>query len=282
MAIDTFKPEVWAAVLLASLKKSLTFAMLANRNYEGEINEYGDSVNINSISRPTISNYVPNVTVITPETLTTAQRKLVIDQSKYFAFEVDDVDARQARGDVMPEAMVESAYGLSDVADALLAGVYTGVDAANALGTIAVVVGTPTNAYDLVLVPLKVTLDVANVPQQDRWVVVPPWFHGRLLRDDRFIRADATGDSVAAAINGYVGKAAGMNVFVSNNAPFVGGDDHAVIAGYPGAISYAEQIRKVEAYRPENAFSDAIKGLHLYGFKLIRTNGLATAVASQT
>jgi hypothetical protein len=113
-------------------------------------------------------------------------------------------------------------------------------------------------------------------------VVVPPWFHGRLLRDDRFIRADATGDSVAAAINGYVGKAAGMNVFVSNNAPFVGGDDHAVIAGYPGAISYAEQIRKVEAYRPENAFSDAIKGLHLYGFKLIRTNGLATAVASQT
>jgi hypothetical protein len=69
---------------------------------------------------------------------------------------------------------------------------------------------------------------------------------------------------------------------VSNNAPFVTGDDYAVIAGYPGAITFADQITKVEAYRPQSSFSDALKGLHVYGAKLVRPDGIATCVASIT
>ena len=69
---------------------------------------------------------------------------------------------------------------------------------------------------------------------------------------------------------------------MSNNAPLVTGDDYAVIAGYPKAISFAEQINKVEAYRPEDSFSDALKGLHVYGAKLVRPDGIATVIASQT
>lgn len=282
MSVATFIPEVWAATLLEALKKALVYGMVVNRDYEGEISESGDTVNINSISRPTISTYTPNSTSIVPEKLTAAQRKLIVDQAKYFAFEIDDVDARQARGDMMPAAMRESAFGLGDVADQFLAGLYTGVQAANALGTVAVPAATPTAAYDSVLVPLKVKLDEANVPDESRWCVIPPWFHGRLLRDDRFIRADASGDSVAAAIRGFIGEAAGFALFKSNNTPFPGGDDNIVIAGYRGAISYAEQIKKVEAYRPEDSFADAVKGLHLYGAKLVRPDGIATCQASQT
>ena len=282
MAITSFIPEIWSAQLLSSLKKSLVYGQpgIVNRDYEGEIAESGDTVRISSISRPTIATYTKNSTTISPETLTDAQRALLIDQSKYFAFEVDDIDLRQAKdgGALMAEALSEASYGLADVADQYIAGLYTGVDAANAVGTVAVTTGAL--AYTQ-LRKLMVKLDEANVPRQGRWVVVPPWYHGLLLEEDKFVRVDASGTSEGLR-NGMVGRALGFDVLVSNNAPLVTGDDYAVIAGYPGAISYAEQIRKVEAYRPENSFSDAMKGLHLYGAKLVRSNGIATVVASIT
>ena len=124
MSITRFRPEVWSAQLLVALRKALVFAQanVVNRDYEGEITAAGDTVRITSISDPTIGTYVPNSTVITPEELTDAQRTLVIDQAKYFAFKVDDIDARQARGNVMPEAMNRAAYKLRDVVDQYIAG----------------------------------------------------------------------------------------------------------------------------------------------------------------
>lgn len=283
MAINNFKPQIWSARLLVAWRKALVYGgpMVVNRDYEGDIAEAGDVVKITSISDPTISDYVPNSTTITPEELTDAQRNLVIDQSKYWAFKVDDIDKRQAKGNVMPEAMSRAAYKLRDVADQYIAGLYTGVAAANNLGTISVVAGTPTDAYDDVLVPLKVTLDEADVPTEGRYCVVPPWFTGRLLRDDRFISAEKAGTTEGLR-NGFVGRAAGFEIMQSNNTPNPTGDDNVVQAGVKEAISFAEQINKTEAYRPESSFSDAVKGLALYGAKLIRPDGIAIATASQT
>lgn len=283
MSIVLFKPQIWSARLLVAWRKSLVYGgpMVVNRDYEGDIAEAGDVVKITSISDPTIADYVPNSTVITPEELTDAQRNLVIDQSKYWAFKVDDVDKRQAKGNVMPEAMSRAAYRLRDVADQYVAGLYTGVAAGNNLGTISVVAATPTDAYDDVLIPLKVTLDDGDVPTEGRYCVVPPWFTGRLLRDDRFVRADASG-STDALRNGFIGRAAGFNIMQSNNTPNPTGDDNVVQAGVNAAISFAEQINKTEAYRPESSFSDAVKGLALYGAKLVRPDGIAIATASQT
>lgn len=283
MSINNFKPQIWSARLLVAWRKSLVYGgpMVVNRDYEGEIAESGDVVKITSISDPTISDYVPNSTVITPEELTDAQRNLVIDQSKYWAFKVDDVDKRQAKGNVMPEAMSRAAYRLRDVADQYIAGLYTGVVSANNLGTISVVAATPTDAYDDVLVPLKVTLDDNDCPTEGRYCVVPPWFTGRLLRDDRFISADKSGTTDALR-NGFVGRAAGFNIVQSNNTPNPTGDDNVIQAGVNAAISFAEQINKTEAYRPESSFSDAVKGLALYGAKLVRPDGIAIATASQT
>lgn len=283
-SIDTFIPEIWSKKLLSSLKKAHVIAApgVVNRDYEGEIAEQGDTVHINSVSRPTVSTYVKGSTTITPEQLTTAQRALVVDQAKYFAFEVDDIDARQAAGNVIPEAMDEAAYALRDVADVYVEALMrAGVVSANALGAISVATASPTAFYDNILIPLKVALDEANVPMEGRFALIPAWGHGRLLRDDRFIRADATGQA-SAAINGVVGEAAGFSLRVSNNLPVVTGDDSSVIAGHPSATSFAEQINKTEAYRPESSFADAVKGLHLYGAKVVRPNALATALASKT
>lgn len=280
MAIVNFISEVWAAELLTSLKKALVYAGpgVVNRRYEGVIANAGDTVRITSISRPSIADYVAGSTVITPEPLTDASRSLVISQSKYFAFEVDDIEKRQAQSGVLEEGMREAAFGLADVADQYVAGLHTGVQAANVLGTR--IIDTADKAYNG-LVDLVVKLDEANVSSAGRWSVIPPWYHGLLLRDARFTDASASG-MASAALNGQVGMVAGMSVLRSNNTPNPTADHRVVIAGTEDAISFAEQINKTETFRPENAFSDAVKGLHLYGAKLVRPDGLATLTADPT
>lgn len=282
MAITESAVTIWASQLQSSLKKALVFAgpQAVNRNYEGEIKAAGDSVRIISISRPTIGTYTKDSTTITPETLTDAERTLLIDQSKYFAFEIDDIDMAQTRngGALMNEAALEAAYGLADVADQYVAGLYTGADAANQISTTSVT----TSALAVTgLINLAVKLDSANVPRAGRYVIVPPWYHGLLLGSDLFVRVDASGTSEALR-NGLVGRAFGFDVFVSNNVVNTTGDDYRVSAGYTGAITFASQISKVESYRPESAFSDAMKGLNLYGAKLVRPTGIATLIASIT
>lgn len=282
MAIIRFRPEIWAAELLVALRKNLVYAQPAvvNRDYEGDIRQSGDTVRITSISDPTISTYTPNGT-INVEELTDAQRTLVINQAKYFAFKVDDVDARQAKGDVMPEAVSRAAYKLADVVDQFIAAFYTDVQVANRVnGGTAVPVTTGDIAYAQIL-KLRTKLNEANVQSQGRWVVIPPWYEELLLNNDKFVRVDASGTSEGLR-NGMVGRVVGFDIYTSNNVVNVTGDDWAVLAGVNTAISYAEQINSVEAYRPENSFSDAVKGLHLWGSKVIRPDSLAYLLASQT
>ena len=282
MALTNSQVTVFARELQSSLKKALVFAgpQAVNRNYEGEIRQTGDSVRIRSISRPTIAAYTKNVTTITPETLTDAERTLLINQANYFAFEIDDVDMAQVQngGGLMSEAALESAYGLADVADLYVAGLYTGAAAANKITTTAI---TTAALAVTGLINLKVKLDNANVPNQGRYVIVPSWYHGLLLQSNNFISVSDSGTSEALR-NGNVGRAFGFDIFVSNNVTLVTGDDYLVSAGYTGAITFASQINKVESYRPESAFSDALKGLNLFGAKLVRPSGIATLVASIT
>ncbi|MFD6874525.1 MULTISPECIES: P22 coat protein - protein 5 domain protein [unclassified Streptomyces] len=280
MAITRFRPEVWSARLLVATRTRLVYAQpgVVNRDYEGEIADSGDTVRITSISDPTIGTYTPNSTVITPEELTDAQRTLTVDQSKYFAFKVDDVDKRQAKGNVMPEAMSRAAYGLARVADSHVASLYTQAAAANQLGTVSVT--TAALAYTQIRL-MKLKMDEADIPEEGRYLVGPPWFFSLLLEDNKFLDASASG-STQPLQNGFIGRALGFNLAQSNAAPNPTGDDFVVQAGVPQAISYAEQINKTEAYKPESSFSDAIKGLHLYGAKVIRPSHLVTLLASKT
>ena len=119
MSVDRFVPSLWAATLLENLNDAHVAVNLCNRNYEGDISQSGDTVRITSIGRVTIDNYVKNSTSISPETLDDSQQVLTIDQAKYFAFQVDDVDARQVRDDgaLMDVAMRDAAWGLGDAAD---------------------------------------------------------------------------------------------------------------------------------------------------------------------
>lgn len=276
MALDNFIPAVWSARLLANLYKSLVYGQVGvvNREYEGEISDVGDSVRINAIGPVAIGTYTKNTNISAPETLTDAQTALIIDQSRYFNFQVDDVDRVQQKPKVMNDAMREAAYALGDAADQVIAGLHSEASTSNLLGSTVSpkTISAATDAYEY-LVDLGVLLDQSNVPSQGRWAVVPPWYHGLLLKDDRFVGV-ATASAEQALRNGQIGEAAGFAVMKSNNVP-VSSTDYKVMAGYVGAISFAEQISKVEAYRPELRFADAVKGLHLYGAKVVRPAGLA-------
>ena len=277
MALN-FTPEIWSARMLISLKKSLVYGQtsVVNRDYEGEISGQGDTVRIRSISRPTISSYSKNGT-LTYEALTDAQRALVVDQAKSFSFVVDDIDKAQQPGGALETATDEAAYALRDQADQFIAALYTGAQAANAIGTVSVT--NAALAYTQ-LRRLSVKLDEANVPQEGRWCVVPPWYYGLLLESDLFLRADAS--AAPGLRNGIVGSVLGMDVMKSNNAPFVTGDDYAVIAGHNSAISFAEQIVEVETLRLQTTFGTGVRGLYVYGAKLVRPDAIATVVASIT
>lgn len=280
MSILNFRPEIWSANLLVALRKELIFDAFINRDYEGEISEAGDTVRITSIGRPTIQTYVPNSTVINPEQVNDSQRTLVVDQAKFFAFAVDDVDARQAKGNVIPQSMNEAAYGAADVIDQFIASFYTGIQSANQLGSILVnSATTPTDVYDKVLVPLRTKLSKANAPKVGRSVAVTPEMYGCLLRDARFVRVNESG-SEQGLRNGIVGRAAGFDIVETNNAPNTSGSEYAILAGTNSAITFAEQTNKVEAYRPQSSFSDAVKGLVLYGAKLVRPDSLASALVT--
>lgn len=282
MAYDRMIPEIWSAALLVALRKTLVYGQptVINHDYEGEVSQAGDTVRINSVGRPTVKDYVPG-TPIVREQLTDAQRVLVVDQQKYFAFDVDDINQRQAQGNIIQPTMNEAAYALADVVDQFIASLYTQVVAANNLGTIAVPVATPGDFYDKVLVPLGVKLDEANVPTQGRYVVVTPWQHSRLLLDPRFIKVNESGTSEGLR-NGMVGRAAGFDILKSNNAPSPVAGSNVVQAGVSSAITFVEQINKTEGFRPHDSFSDAVKGLAVYGAKVIRPDCLAVATVSQT
>lgn len=280
MAINRFIPEIWSAVLLDALETRLVYAQpgVVNRDYEGEIENAGDTVRITSIGDPTINDYEPNSTSIVPEELTDAQRTMVIDQLKYFAFKVDDVDKAQAKGDVMSKAMRRAAYQLAKTADTYVANLYTGVVADNDLGTEHV--DTADTAYTQIR-RLKLALDEADIPEEGRYLAGPHWFFSMLLESSKFLDASASG-STEPLRNGRVGRTLGFELIQSNQAPNPTGDDFIVQAGVNEAISFATQINKTEAYRPEDSFSDAIKGLNVYGAKLIRPDHIAVLRASQT
>jgi hypothetical protein len=285
-SIDNFIPQIWSANILVALEKALVYAQpnVINRDYEGEISEVGNTVLINSIGDPTIFDYTKNTDMPPPETLTGAQRSLTITQAKAFNFQVDDVDKKQGKPAVMATALARVAYRLADLADQFLAATFYAGSTQNSIGTLEtpIVAPTPTpgnsGAYEQ-LVDLQVKLDENNVPTEARWVVVPPWFHGVLTKDSRFVHVGGT----EVLMNRMVGTAAGFNVLVSNNTPAVAAPSgssnstvrNVVICGHSMAGTYAEQINQVEAYRPERRFGDAVKGLHLYGAAVIRAEAVA-------
>lgn len=305
MSITNFTPVVWAASLLENLRPAHVYANCVNRDYDGEIRNFGDTVRINNIGGVTISSYTKGSTALTPQALVGAGQTLNINQAKYFYFAIDDVDKAQNQPSVMAAAMREAAWGIADATDTYLASTVlaNAIDSANVLT--AQVVGTGAGDADAfeVLVDLRKRLEISNAPRVDRWCVIPPWYEAMLLKDPRFtsfgtqtnmaLAVNGPGTNVAggetpsqlalgSAGNGALARLLGMTVYVSNNVP-VSGSAYTVIAGYKGAATYAESIAEgsPEAFRLQTGFQDAVRGLHVYGATVTRPSALASIAVTE-
>lgn len=282
MTINNGTPTVWVRGLLNNLNDAHVYGNALNRDYQSEISAFGDRVKINSVGRVTIRSHTKNAAISAPETLQDSGQFLIIDQGDYFNFEIDDVDAAQNKVSVMNAAMKDSAWGLADTTDAWLASLLEAdVSTSNQL-TALTTVGSGINdddAYEA-LVDLDVKLSEQNVPRDgNRWVVVPPWYEGELRKDVRFV-SFGTPENVAQLRGKPIGTASGFSVWVSNNVP-LSGSAYTVIAGYKGAATFADQIDKVVLFSPEDSFSDAVKGLHIYGAQITRPYALSSVVVTQ-
>ena len=304
MSITNFNPTIWSKGFLVNLNKRHVFADVLNREYEGEIKEAGDTVKISSIGRITVKAYTRNAGlggtaasptiagIERPEILQGSSLFLTISEGDYFNFAVDDVDKYQQQPKLLDKAMREAAYSMANDVDLFVNSVLqTGVSgttdgtgnrlAARTIGTGA----GDDDAYET-LVDLGVKLKEADVTGET-WVAVPPWFIGMLQKDVRFTNY-GTGPNRETLMNGNIGRAAGFDIKESNNLSgatsgtlAVAGGVYTIIAGVKDAATYADQIKMIEAFRPQDGFNDAIKGLHLYGAKVTRPYALASVAVTQ-
>lgn len=270
MALTNFVPEIWARELNYSLKKSLVGISLVNQDYEGEIRQQGDTVHITRPSAINTGSYTADndITVQTPES---TQLDLAIDQADYFAFQVDDVRKVQANVDLMRPYLEEANYALSDGVDEYILSLYTGADASNVIAASSV---SSSTIYGK-LVEAKKLLSVNNVPKSGRWITLSPEEIALLEESTQFISASALGDEVKR--NGFVGRAAGFDVYESNNLTEAASGSDTVRHcpfGHNIAITFAMQFSNVESQRMEKRFADLVKGLILYGAKVIKPKAL--------
>jgi hypothetical protein len=281
VALTTFISTLWAAKLLENLNDAHVYANCVNKDYQDNL-KVGDTVRINSIGRVTVAAYTKNTWTISPEVLDGTGQTLTITEAQYFDFGIDDIDQAQQIPKLMSSYMEEAAWGLSDVADAFLATtISAGVATANIMTAATIGTGAgDSDAFEL-LVDMGVQLDESNTPRNGRWLVVPPWFIGELVKDPRFT-SFGTSQNVSVAMKGLIKELAGFDLRVSNNVP-VTGSAYTILGGYNGAVTYAESIPKgqPEAFRIEAGFGDAVKGLHVYGAKVTRPGNLASCVVTQ-
>jgi P22 coat protein - gene protein 5 len=205
------------------------------------------------------------------------------------------VDKRQAAGDMQAYLEDRAAYKLADTADQFIAGLYTNCAQANILlnssGNSTLTIGDeltpavyggssshPADFYLQVVLPLKVKLDEAYVPKKGRYLVVPPWAEALLEQTQAFVSV-ATPAQQEVFAEGLIGRVSGFDVYTSNNSVQfdTASNGWVVQAGHPMAITFAEQIVQTEALRLQTTFADAVRGLHVYGGRLVRPDHIAVA-----
>ena len=261
MSITSFIPKVWSARLLESLHKQLVLGRLCNRNWEGDIREWGDTVHINSLSDITVRAYDPAQDLADPEPLSGTDLTLTIDHGAYCNFYIRDVEHAQARADLMDAAMRTAARCLAEDTEAYILGVM------RAGAGIRQNISLADGAYEALLA-IKTALDTHNVPRSGRKLVMPSSVEAELLRDQRFASmGGAIGEHALA--EGAIARACGFDIFISNDLT------NEILALTEDGVTFAQQITHMEAYRREKGFDDGVKGLSLCGAKVVQPDCLA-------
>lgn len=259
MAYQNFIPTVWAEAINRELEREHVFVADTNRQYEGEVKQKGDSVRILGVGKPTITTQTgKNITLGKAEDVADQSITLNINQVAYFNYKVDDIDKRQAVGGLMEALSKETSEGLADVMDKFVANMSLNKQAVvfNSSAT-TITKDNILSTIDEMLVKLLEN-DVKR--NSDITLTLPPK-HVMLLKQ-AYTRLDT--DNSAMLKNGVVGKYNGITIKESNNCAKDSSGNHMVQLKTKRAIAFVNPMTHVEAYRPEDGFSDAVKGFILY------------------
>lgn len=303
----TFIPEIWSGKLIEKFYASTVLAAISNTDYEGEIRNQGDKVHIRTKPTITIRDYLAGGN-LTAERPAAAIVDLSIDQGKYFNTILDDVMEIQSDINLMGIWSDDAAQQMKITIDtAVLLGILGQAVAANqgttagaisgnvnlgVTGTpLAAVATNPTGAQVTILqviLRLGQVLDEQNIPEQGRWVVMPTWA-ATMIKESELRQAYLSGDATSMLRNGRLGMIDRFTLYVSNllpkgvitGPPALAAGEWVIYAGHAHGLTFASQVSKVETLRSEFTFGTLLRGLQVYGYKVIDGKALAQAVVTE-
>jgi len=284
-------PILFAGKCLEKFYAATMLTEIAQTDYVGEIRTKGDKVIIRTIPTVTIKDYVKNqkLDLEQPESPSV---EFTVDYAKYFNFALDDIDIKQMDIAMLDVWSGDAAMQMKIAIERLVfQTIYASPDAANEgatagkinaninLGTSgSPLLMTRTNILDL-LVDMGTVLDEQNIPEVDRWCILPPWMVAMLKKSD-LKDAALTGDAVSPIRNGRVGMVDRLTLYNSNLQYLSSGNTY-VNFGHKSSLIFVSQLVKTEMYRPPDTFADAMKGLNVFGFKVIQPTAFGTAVVQK-
>lgn len=291
-----FIPEIWSGKLIENFYDATVLAAISNTDYEGEIRNMGDTVNIRTTPEITIRDYVKGQT-LTVENPDKPKLQLVIDKGEYFACVEDDVDKVQSDINLMDTWSKDASERmkikidqrvLTDMLPDIAAtnkGATAGEQSASFnLGTTASPLtvtkdgaSATTSVVDLI-VDMGTVLDEANAPEGDRYLVIPAKMAG-LIKKSELKDASLTGDGTSIVRNGRLGMVDRFTIYVSHNL-YVDSGKYSIIAGHKMGFTFASQMTEMESIRAESTFGNIIRGLQVYGYKVVKPEAIAQAVIS--
>ena len=270
---DDFIPEIWSKKLESLLLADSVMLQCVNRNYEGEIKAAGDTVHILIPGAVTVSTLHGDA--LTYSEISPSDKTLEISQKKYFAFKINDVATSQAGIDLMEAYLVNAKKAIEVEQDSYLLGLGTNADSGNITGSSASATTISTSNVYAQFVNMAKLLKKANAikPDAHPWVVINPDIEAVLLQCSQFTSSFQLADKTIR--DGAIGRIAGMDVMVSSNLVADTNSAIPVLAGTNSAITFASQVAKIEKTRDVNSFSDLVRGLYLYGAKVVQPKALA-------
>jgi hypothetical protein len=293
-----FLPSIYSKKVLNFFRKASVVEAITNTDYSGEISAYGDSVKI--IKEPVISVYDYTRGSDTTQTkLTDQEVSLVVDSAKAFKFIVDDIESNMSHVNFKEVATSSAAYALRDSFDSsVIASMFSGVsssapdhvigaDAAAGTGGVAETTasvdllgsdGTGVDALDLMARMAKL-LDEQNIPEEGRWFVAPPSFYEELSQSGSKLLSVDFNAGQGSIRNGLVssGKLRGFSMYKSNNIAATSTATGKCLAGHISSTATAQTIISTEVLRDPSSFGDIVRGLHVYGAKVLRDEALVSA-----
>jgi hypothetical protein len=284
-----FIPEIWAGKFLEKFYDATVLAAISNTDYEGEIKDMGDTVYIRTKPTLTIRDYVRGQKLQTERPDSVAVT-LQINKGKYFAAEAEDIDRVQTDMELMNTWSEDASEQMKIVIDQdVLQNITTDIVAANKgnsagriSGNIALgAAGTPVsltkaNVLDFII-DLGLALDEQNIPETGRWVILPAWMAALIKKSD-LKDASLTGDGTSVLRNGRLGMIDRFTLYSSNLVYKNASSEYYIYAGHKLGFTFATQMTKMETLRSQDTFGDIIRGLQIYGYKVVKGDALSQGI----